>query len=792
MTQQPPGLSVEMRTLQSMVQGQVLDAVGKSSEKLLSDLEKLMTSRLQGLKKDIEASQRDFSQSQLSAIKELKYTETPVFKRKGCEVQFKFNQKLSDHLAEAHTQLTSVPTPSQEVAAAKEHIVKGMTLLSHRQKLVRMADKSDLGWALVEEYETHELAEGSDDEKRIFKAEARAAKKRREQQAKRRNKVFNNVRWSPYSTDKGVVASASAAAATGSGNQRKPGACFACGKFGHWRNECLALQNARSQPSATAVEKISKFSDSGYYDSSSRSSLSDDLILGQEDDTLDVGVGGNVGVTSFMNENSYLTVSNTVVDNGTADTESLFEMQFETAVDDDASHGVEVRPAGRLAKAFDSWKSAGTNSYVLDVIKNGYRLPFKEQPAGIILENNKSARDNAVFVANEIDKLLLRGSISQVSVPPFVVNPLTVAVNSAGKPRLVLDCRHINLCLFKFKFRCEDVSLVRQVFSRGDFLFSFDLKSAYHHIEIFEPHRTFLGFAWPFDGVLKFFVFNVLPFGLSTAPYIFTKVTRALLAFWRNKGLKVFMFIDDGIGGASDFTAALQASDSVRCDFDRFGFLPANEKCCWQPQLVLVWLGHVLDLRKGCVSVTDDRVDNLIRSIQSLLQMIGTGNVLIKARRLASVVGKIISMQGGIGPLVRLRTRCLYSCLEMRASWDSLVRVDVSALRELNFWLHNVKELNGSPLTCNVPTCTVYTDASAVGFGGYIDGECGTEMSGYWSTHESKKSSTWRELEAVYRVIQSFKGDLKGTTVKLLTDNQNVVRILRAGSRVAELQDIAI
>ena len=42
---------------------------------------------------------------------------------------------------------------------------------------------------------------------------------------------------------------------------------------------------------------------------------------------------------------------------------------------------------------------------------------------------------------------------------------------------------------------------------------------------IFLPdHQTFLGFAWKFSGDTEFryFVFTVLPFGLASAPFIFT------------------------------------------------------------------------------------------------------------------------------------------------------------------------------------------------------------------------------------------------------------------------------
>lgn len=68
-------------------------------------------------------------------------------------------------------------------------------------------------------------------------------------------------------------------------------------------------------------------------------------------------------------------------------------------------------------------------------------------------------------------------------------------------------------------------------------MFSFDLKSAYHHIDICEEHRKFLSFKWPSsDGVMKFYEFKVLPFGLTSAPYVFTKVVRQLGKYWRGRG----------------------------------------------------------------------------------------------------------------------------------------------------------------------------------------------------------------------------------------------------------------
>ena len=54
-------------------------------------------------------------------------------------------------------------------------------------------------------------------------------------------------------------------------------------------------------------------------------------------------------------------------------------------------------------------------------------------------------------------------------------------------------------------------------------MFAFDLKSAYHQIEMFKEHWKFLGLALKIDGVKKFFVFTCLPFGLNDAARALTK-----------------------------------------------------------------------------------------------------------------------------------------------------------------------------------------------------------------------------------------------------------------------------
>lgn len=504
---------------------------------------------------------------------------------------------------------------------------------------------------------------------------------------------------------------------------------------------------------------------------------------------------------------------------------------------------------------------------------------------------------------------------------PHVVNPLTVAYSRAGKPRLVLDCRHINPCLHLFKVKFEDIRVAERLFDINSYIFTFDLKSAYHHIDIFPEHTTYLGFSWSYNGTVKYYVYNSLPFGISVAGHIFTKTLRVPQKYWRSLGLKVIMFLDDGIGGDVRLERAIFASNFIRGSLLEFGFLLAEDKCSWKPMRNGCWLGHTLDFVSNRLFISEERIDRLEMSIKSLLFQIFRDKLnLVHVRALAGVVGQIISLQSVLGKIVSRMSRYMYKCILTRASWNTLVKVSPEAVAELEFWQSNARLLNkeGKVLReSTVATFCMYTDASAVGYGGYLtmnnvetqqfaldtvligssltsldlgkndqllwaselpeymrlclppevgesgvdkptgvevgclkqipgsesegalspevdnafraqrkepgswispevdicrekipgsesnglcpeahNGSCnpvvGSQVSGSWTELEASQSSTWRELEAVRRVLCSNEIIVHGKEVALYIDNKNVSYILESGSNVCGVHEICL
>lgn len=191
---------------------------------------------------------------------------------------------------------------------------------------------------------------------------------------------------------------------------------------------------------------------------------------------------------------------------------------------------------GSLKSAIKEWEIF-ILMFVIQSVNEGYKIPFVSRPPPFVKENNRSAFSHAEFVNDAVSELLFDGRIEEVFETPVIINPLSVSVQSSGKKRLILDLRHMNLHVYKQKFKCEDLSTLREISKLGFYFFTFDLKSGYHHLDIFAEHRKFLSFSWNLNSSHpRHFCFTVLPFGLSSVPFIFTKLLRPVVKYWRSKG----------------------------------------------------------------------------------------------------------------------------------------------------------------------------------------------------------------------------------------------------------------
>ena len=72
--------------------------------------------------------------------------------------------------------------------------------------------------------------------------------------------------------------------------------------------------------------------------------------------------------------------------------------------------------------------------------------------------------------------------------------------------------------------------------SGSEFFTTIDLNDAYFTIPILPDHYKYLGFEWT-----TLFEFICLPFGLSSAARVFTKVLKPFVRSIRNKGIRLII-----------------------------------------------------------------------------------------------------------------------------------------------------------------------------------------------------------------------------------------------------------
>ena len=113
--------------------------------------------------------------------KQAKMEDTFKFKQKGNRIQFEFNQQILQSVQNLASALNNGDT-----SEANDLCDDLTAKLKRRNKLIKMADRSVLGWDTVAEYEADPIASDSDDGKKIRLAENRTRTKRK---SKKPNKL---------------------------------------------------------------------------------------------------------------------------------------------------------------------------------------------------------------------------------------------------------------------------------------------------------------------------------------------------------------------------------------------------------------------------------------------------------------------------------------------------------------------------------------------------------------------------------------------------------------------------
>ena len=88
------------------------------------------------------------------------------------------------------------------------------------------------------------------------------------------------------------------------------------------------------------------------------------------------------------------------------------------------------------------------------------------------------------------------------------------------------------------------------------------------------------------------------------------------------------------------------------------GFVPNPDKSVWEPVQLLEWLGATLDSKNGMIFIPNRRIEKVFITIREIQQSIKIKSH-VHVKKVASLVGQIISMSIVIGNIAQIMTRYL-------------------------------------------------------------------------------------------------------------------------------------
>ena len=446
-------------------------------------------------------------------------------------------------------------------------------------------------------------------------------------------------------------------------------------------------------------------------------------------------------------------------------------------------------PVGCRLQAFlPAWASVTNDRFVLSVIRNGFTIDLVEPlPGGTLRARGPSGgRTFRAAIASEVSALLKKQAIERVrDHPRLCLSPVFVVPKRSGKVRMILNLKAINQFIQPVHFRMETLATILPLLNPDDWAVSVDLADAYHHVPISLPSRRLLGFN--FAG--RVYQYRALPFGLSPAPRLFTRLVSAVAAFLRERGIRVFCYLDDWLIVASNPQLLISHRDFALDLVQTLGFIINWEKSSLVPTQRPTFLGAEIDLPGQLARPSPERIGKLLAATRAL-----------RARRSApaktwlQLLGYMASLVDVL-PDCRLHMRPLQIHLlrHYRPNVDPLSRpvpMFEQVRPHLTKWISRQFLSQGKRLRPLQPQITVTTDASLMGWGA----TCRDRMaSGMWPGLRPLPHINQLEFRAVMLAGRHFQPLLEGKAVLFQTDNITVASYInkQGGTHSTQLNQLA-
>ncbi|KAA6368764.1 MAG: putative reverse transcriptase, partial [Streblomastix strix] len=325
-------------------------------------------------------------------------------------------------------------------------------------------------------------------------------------------------------------------------------------------------------------------------------------------------------------------------------------------------------------------------------------------------------------------------------------NPKLIIPKHHQKWRKILDASELNNQIQTIHFKMNGTDQVRDLIRKGDWATSLDLKSAFHHLIVYPPHRPYLAF----EAMGKVYQYRATSFGTQHSPIFFAQALAMVLTkIRRESDIRILNYVDDLLLLHQNKERLREQTLIIMKIIETFGWTIAQEKCEIEPKQQINFLGWTWDLKRMYIRMTDLRKQELRYQLQRLISLTEK-LVPIKIKYLASIIGKLIFLR------VQVREASLYLRLmdaaKTRALMNKESRENIFPPREI---LQQLYYWHGMIVRNQEMTLEVKNSGGSYGIRRISEGlwsDSGTTNRRYFSP-------TWRKEQITEEVDKQQEGD---------------------------------
>ena len=215
--------------------------------------------------------------------------------------------------------------------------------------------------------------------------------------------------------------------------------------------------------------------------------------------------------------------------------------------------------------------------------------------------------------------------------------------------------------------------------------------------------------------------FQSLPFGLSSASRVFTKLLKPVLARLRHQGMRLIMYLDNMLVMAESKEKLESHITQITSLLELLGFMVNREKSYLVPAQETQYLGFMVDSKGMKIRLTEEKATQISTASRKAKERESTS-----VRELPRLIGKMMATLPAILPpplWYRELQRLKNEAYQRSQSFDSTIVLNQEALLELDWWSTRQNLMEGKKVSTQEPDLTMETDASMLGWGAVCQDE---------------------------------------------------------------------